>query len=98
VREQHHLRTLLERRVDGIIVIGHTVSTRQPIGQAIPVPVVYAMTRSASPGDLSLLPDDEQGTELAIRHLLSTGRSRIGHITGDDTGPRSPARRSSLSR
>jgi LacI family transcriptional regulator len=85
IREQHHLRTLLERRVDGIIVTGHTVSTREPIGHKVPVPVVYAMTRSTDADDLSLLPDDEQGTELVIRHLLSGGRTRIGHITGPGT-------------
>jgi len=85
IREQHYLRILLERRVDGIIVIGHTVSTCEPIGPKVPVPVVYAMTRSSHPGDLSLLPDDEQGTELVIRHLLSAGRTRIGHITGRGT-------------
>jgi LacI family transcriptional regulator, galactose operon repressor len=43
---------------------------------------VYAMTQSTSQADLSLVPDDLQGGELATRHLLSTGRARIGHITG----------------
>jgi LacI family transcriptional regulator len=46
------------------------------------VPAVYAMTQSVSPADLSLVPDDRQGGVLAVRHLLSTGRTRIGHVTG----------------
>jgi LacI family transcriptional regulator len=46
------------------------------------VPVVYAMTHSTDPGDLSLIPDDEQGGALAVHHLLSTGRTNIGHVTG----------------
>src|SRR5438046_9315163 len=46
IREQHYLRTLLERRVDGIIVTGRRQDPREPIGSDIPVPVVYAMTSS----------------------------------------------------
>jgi LacI family transcriptional regulator len=82
IREQHYLRTLLERRVDGIIVTGRRQDAREPIGQGLPVPVVYAMTHSTDPDDLSLIPDDEDGGALAVRHLLSTGRTRIGHVTG----------------
>jgi LacI family transcriptional regulator len=82
IREQHYVRMLLERRVDGIIVTGRRQDPREPIGSGLPVPVVYAMTCSASPADLSLVPDDVQGGRLAVRHLLSTGRTRIGHVTG----------------
>jgi LacI family transcriptional regulator len=82
IREQHHLRTLLERRVDGIIVTSRRQDAREPIGRDLPVPVVYAMTYSADPADLSLVPDDEGGGALAVAHLLSTGRTRIGHVTG----------------
>jgi LacI family transcriptional regulator len=82
IREQHYIRILLERRVDGIIVTGRRQDPRDPIGQALPVPVVYAMTQSASEADLSLIPDDVQGGMLAVSHLLSTGRTRIGHVTG----------------
>jgi len=82
IREQHYLRTLLERRVDGIIVTGRRQDPREPIGSDIPVPVVYAMTSSTDPADLSLVPDDAEGGGIAVRHLLSTGRTRIGHVTG----------------
>jgi len=82
IREQHYLRILLERRVDGIIVTGRRQDPREPVGAGLAVPVVYAMTQSTSPADLSLVPDDRQGGELATRHLLSTGRTKIGHITG----------------
>ena len=82
IREQHYLRTLLERRVDGIIVTGRRQDQREPIGGNIPVPVVYAMTHSANPGDVSLIPNDRQGGALAVQHLLSTGRTHVGHVTG----------------
>jgi LacI family transcriptional regulator len=84
IREQHYLQTLLERRVDGIIVTGRRQDPREPIGRRlpVPVPVVYAMTHSTDPADLSLIPDDGEGGALAVRHLLSTGRTRIAHVTG----------------
>jgi LacI family transcriptional regulator len=82
LREQHYLQALLERRVDGIIVTGRRQDRREPIGRGLRVPVVYAMAYSSDPEDLSLVPDDEDGGAQAIRHLLSTGRTAIGHVTG----------------
>jgi LacI family transcriptional regulator len=82
IRERHHIQTLLARRVDGIIVTGWRIEAREPIES--PVPVVYAMTQSTNGSDFSVLPDDEHGAMLAIRHLVATGRRRIGHIAGPD--------------
>ena len=82
IREQHYVRTLLARRVDGIIVAGRRSDPRAPISRELPVPVVYAMCESADPGDASIVPDDEGGGMLAVQHLLATGRARIGHVTG----------------
>jgi len=83
-RERRYLRTLLSRRVDGIIVAGRRVDPRPPVSTDLPVPVVYAMTQSEDRQDLSVLPDDEGGGCLAIEHLVSQGRSCIGHITGPE--------------
>ncbi|WP_020574424.1 LacI family DNA-binding transcriptional regulator [Actinopolymorpha alba] len=82
IRERHQVQTLLARRVDGILVTGRRTEPRPSIGTDLPVPVVYAMTQSADPNDFSVIPDDIGGGELAVRHLLATGRTRIGHITG----------------
>jgi LacI family transcriptional regulator len=84
IRERHHLRILLERRVDGIIVAGRRTDPRPPIGHNLPVPVVYAMTKSEDPDDCSVVPDDFGGGGIAATHLLSVGRSRIAHITGPE--------------
>jgi LacI family transcriptional regulator len=84
IREQHYVRTMLARRVDGIIVTGRTTDPRPSLGRDLPIPVVYARARSDDPEDLSLLHDDKQGATLAIDHLLATGRTRIAHITGPD--------------
>jgi LacI family transcriptional regulator len=82
IREQHYVRTLLARRVDGIIVTGRRSDPRPPVGTSFPVPIVYAMSESTNPDDVSVLPDDEGGGRLAVEYLLATGRRRIGHITG----------------
>jgi LacI family transcriptional regulator len=84
IREQHYVRTLLSRRVDGIIVTGRTTDPRAGLGRDLPIPVVYARARSDDPDDRSLMHDDQQGAGLAIRHLLDTGRRRIAHITGPE--------------
>jgi LacI family transcriptional regulator len=84
IREDHYVRTLLSRKVDGIIVTGRRTDRRPPLGTGLPVPAVYVMTQSEDPSDLSLIPDDEQGGEIAVRHLLTLGRTRIAHVTGPE--------------
>ena len=83
IREQHHLRALLSRRVDGLIVVGARPDARSSLGQDLGVPVVYAYAPSDDPDDLSLVTDHYGGGELAVDHLLTCGRTRIGHISGD---------------
>jgi LacI family transcriptional regulator len=83
IREQHHLRALLSRRVDGLIVVGARPDVRSSLGHDLGVPVVYAYAPSDDPTDLSLVTDHYGGGELAVDHLLTYGRTRIGHISGD---------------
>lgn len=83
LREQHYVRTLLGRRVDGIVVTGRRRDPRPPIGE-LPIPVVYVYAESEDARDLSIMCDDEQGAEVAVGHLLRTGRTRIAHITGPE--------------
>jgi LacI family transcriptional regulator len=83
IREQYHLRALLNRRVDGIIVVGRQTDPRPSLGHDLPVPVVYAYAPSDDPTDSSLTPDNEAGGRAAVDHLISVGRSRIAHITGE---------------
>ncbi|MGI5157523.1 LacI family DNA-binding transcriptional regulator [Microbispora sp. CA-102843] len=84
IREQYYVRTLLSRRVDGIIVTGRRTETRAPIAADLPVPVVYAFISSADPGDCSVVPDEAGGARKAVEHLLAVGRTRIAHVTGPE--------------
>nr|WP_119611712.1 LacI family DNA-binding transcriptional regulator [Streptomyces acidiscabies] len=83
IREQHHVRALLGRRVDGLIVVGSRTDPRPSLGRNLPVPVVYAYAPSEDPEDLSLVPDNVDAGRIAVSHLLACGRTRIAHITGD---------------
>jgi LacI family transcriptional regulator len=82
VRERHHIDALLSEHIDGLIVVGAVLDSRPSLGHDLGVPVVYAYKPSRSPDDISLIPDNIGGGRLAIEHLLSTGRTRIVHITG----------------
>ena len=76
IREQHHLRALLSRRVDGLIVVGARPDVRPSLGHDLGVPVVYAYAPSDDPTDLSLVTDHYGGGELAVDHLLTYGRTQ----------------------
>ena len=85
IREQHHLRTLTDHRVDGIIVAGRRTDPRPPLtGIDASTPVVYALSPSADPADTSVVTDDRGGARLAVEHLLATGRTRVAHVTGPE--------------
>lgn len=82
IREQHYVRSLIRRRVDGIIVAGRRTEARPPLVGAPGVPVVYAFARSADPGDCSVVVDEAAGAVTAVEHLVRTGRRHIAHVTG----------------
>lgn len=82
IREAHYLRTLMARRIDGIIVTGRRTDPRPPLPGNPDVPTVYALGPSSDPDDTSVVPDEHGGARLAIRHLAESGRRRIAHITG----------------
>ncbi|WP_034271639.1 LacI family DNA-binding transcriptional regulator [Actinospica robiniae] len=84
IREQYYLKTLLSRRVDGIIVTGRRTDPRPPLGQRPPVPVVYAFMPSNDPEDCSIVPDEADGAARAVRHLLDTGRERVALVAGPE--------------
>jgi len=86
IRERHHLLTLLDRRIDGLIVVGGARNDPRPsLGRDLPVPVVYAYAPSTDAADLSLATDNSQGGRIAAGHLWELGRRRIAYIGGDPT-------------
>ena len=84
IREQYYLKTLLSRRVDGIIVTGRRTDPRPPLARQPTVPVVYAFMPSTDPADCSIVPDEADGARRAVRHLLDSGRERIALVAGPE--------------
>lgn len=80
-REAQYVRTLLSRRVDGIIVTARKTDVRPSIG-SLPVPVVYAYSQSDRPEDRAVIPDDVQAGRLAVEHLLAGGRRQVAYVSG----------------
>ncbi|SEI16768.1 MULTISPECIES: LacI family DNA-binding transcriptional regulator [unclassified Leifsonia] len=83
IRERHHVRALLSRRIDGLIVVGYETNPRPPLADTLPVPVVYAYAPSSEPGDISVASDNIEAGRMAADHLISCGRTRIAYIAGD---------------
>jgi LacI family transcriptional regulator len=84
-RERQHLDQLLGKRIDGLVVTARRADKRAPIGpQANGLPVVYVFSQADDPTALSLVPDDEGGSRLAVDHLVGLGRRRIAHVTGPE--------------
>jgi LacI family transcriptional regulator len=83
IREQHHLRTLLSRRIDGLIVVGDQTNPRESLGERLAVPVVYAYAPSRNDNDMSVVSDNLGAGSIAADHLLDCGRRRIAYISGD---------------
>ncbi|MBU1306680.1 MAG: LacI family transcriptional regulator [Alphaproteobacteria bacterium] len=82
IRERHYVSALLGRKVDAIMVVGSRTDARLPVGQNLPVPVIYVYTPSSDPADCSLTTDNVEAGRLATQHLLDIGRRRIAYITG----------------
>lgn len=85
IREQHHLKALTSRRIDGLIVVGGDTDPRPSLGRNLGIPVVYAYAPSLDEEDMSVIPNNYAGGRSVVDHLLQTGRTNIAHITGVDT-------------
>ncbi len=82
-REQTHLKMLLQRQVDGLIISARREDLRSPVSLGTTrLPVIYAHTQITDPQALCVLPDDAQGSRLAVEHLIGLGRRHFAHITG----------------
>ncbi|HEX9167661.1 MAG TPA: LacI family DNA-binding transcriptional regulator [Roseiarcus sp.] len=85
MRERRHIDQLLGKRVDGLVVTARRADRRPAIEPAARgLPVIYVFSQVENPDALCLLPDDEGGAKLAVKHLAALGRRRIAHITGPE--------------
>lgn len=79
-----HVRHMLDRQVDGIIVIGEGSDVLiAELGETFHGPVVHAFGPADPPHAVSVHPDEHAGAALAAERLLALGRRRLVHVTAD---------------
>ena len=82
-REAMAADTLLQLRVDGIIILGSLSSAKEVEKMVGDVPAVILGRASDSNGSLdSVRDDDEAGARLVVEHLIELGHRHIAHIDG----------------
>jgi LacI family transcriptional regulator len=81
---ERSLRTLLERRVDGIVLAAPRLEVDDHLGALLRGPIPVVSIHRVVGGGVRLVGSDQRETaRLATAHLLGLGHTRIGMITGD---------------
>jgi LacI family transcriptional regulator len=82
-REQHLIASMMDRRVDGLMLA--TAQRKTPvIGEMVAagVPVVLVNRTVDTPQVPTVTADDHAGIGLAVRHLAGMGHTSIAHVGG----------------
>ena len=80
--ERRALDTLLELRIDGLILASPMLGMNAITAASKEVPVVLVARRARIGGVDSVSNDDSAGAALAVQHLADLGHQRIAHIDG----------------
>jgi len=85
-REQKAIETFVQFRVDGVVLVGSLLDSRQLAATARLTPSV-AVASGWSHADVdAVTTDDARGAALAIKHLVSLGHRKIVHLDGAQNG------------
>lgn len=83
-RETSYVRTLLDRQVDGLMIVpSHGSGSWMAELARMSVPMLVLDRRLDLPDTTQVLVDGESGSYQATAHLLEHGRTRIGCIAGE---------------
>lgn len=82
VTRREHIRHMLDRQVDGIVVIGEGPDVEiAALDEQFDGPIVHAFGPHDPQHAVGVYPDEFAGGALAARELLAQGRRRIAHVT-----------------
>jgi LacI family transcriptional regulator len=84
-RQQRAIEALLDRQVDGLILIAPFTSTEWLEQLASNIPVVVIARHGASANYDTVVDEDFEGARLLVDHLVSLGHTKIAH-TGHPSG------------
>src|SRR5947209_9590093 len=96
-RERASLATLLEYRVDGVILVSPRMRAADIAAAAAEVPVVLVGRQVRGVDADLVIIDENHGTELILDHLIGLGHEHIAHVDGGK-GAGGPQRRSAFLR
>jgi DNA-binding LacI/PurR family transcriptional regulator len=92
-RELAAVKSLREKRVDGIIITASRIGDLyMPLLEDFGVPIVLINNQQPGKYVYSIATDDHKGAEIATEHLLSLGHTRIGYIASPNNAHSSQAR------
>lgn len=81
--ERHHLMALLDKQVDGIIMMSAEMKGRGgPAVGLLGVPSVYLYCYETPLRTPSVIPDDRGGARMAVEHLTSLGHRSVVFLNG----------------
>jgi DNA-binding LacI/PurR family transcriptional regulator len=81
-QEEEAIETLMQLRVDGLILTGLLVESRLIVEASREVPVVLVGRTARAPSVDSVTNDDWAGAVAMVKHCASLGHRRIAHIDG----------------
>jgi len=88
--ERDAIETLLQLRVDALVLAGAILPTADIVEAAQSVPIALAARATRSHAVDSVTNDDRRGGAMAVEHLVSLGHRRIAHISaGSGAGAKS---------
>ncbi len=90
--ETRSLELLLERRVDGLIILAGRIPDAELRAAAARVPLVIVARRVEGLEAQCIYVDSEGGAYRAMRYLIGLNHTRIAHITGTPGHPDAAAR------
>lgn len=90
--ETRSLQLLLERRVDGVIVLASSIPDQVLRSVAAQLPLVVVARNVPGLEGQCLFIDNEEGAYRATRYLIGLGHTRIAHLAGTPGHPDAAAR------
>src|ERR1700692_3414998 len=83
-KQMHYVRSLLEKRIDGILMNSVSALSREQQAQltASGVPIVLLNRTPSNQGFSTVCANNEAGGAMAARYLLELGHRKIAHLTG----------------
>ncbi|MBR3118640.1 LacI family DNA-binding transcriptional regulator [Oceanobacillus profundus] len=80
-KEIAYLNALLQKSIDGIILVSSTMTTNQVKDMKVPV---IALDRKINPDLISVTVNNYEGARQAVQYLKNQGCKRIAHVSGPE--------------